>query len=841
MLHSLSNRRNNLLFILVLWLFSTVLIAQTNKDFKKLFVKAESFFLYEEDYPLAVPLYLKLLEQDPDNANINYKIGVCYLGIPGKKKEAIPYLEEAVKNTTIDFKDDDYKERKAPLVALFYLGHAYQINNRIDDAIAEYSKFKASSNVEEFYEVEYVDLQIEACKRAVIRQDNSLDVKSSSLSELMNPNSNNFSPVVSGNGSVLVYTSDDNGYKRIYISKRENGNWTKPVDISIDLNCKGDCSSSSLSYDGKTLLLYKSDNKIGNIYISYFSNDHWTEIEKLKKINSKYWESNACISPDGKTIYVASNRKGGFGGLDIYKSESIDKNEWGPLENLGPGINSAFHENYPQIINDGKTLYFSSQGHATMGGFDIFYAEKINGSKWAEPLNIGYPVNTTDDNIYYMPIGNGDEAYYARYPDHEAGKLMIYHYAILAGLPISNVKITGRLSLDDNLLMHADSSYAIVIMDSSFTNVIDTIYPLAEDGEFEFEIPTGTFKLEFIAEGYEPLNKIVTIHENTNLNEIELKPKLIPTEVANGKYIVIRNIYFGFNSYQLSRDSKLELEKLLDILRQFPTLKVEFEGHTDSKGPSDYNLKLSKKRAESVKEYLIEHGVNSSQLITKAYGESEHIAINHKADGSDSPEGRSLNRRVTIKVLNAGDEIKIKMEIFVPEHLRLGGNVEYKILVLFSKELLDSNYFDNYNLASLENIQTKKISNGFLYLTQTYNNYVEVANQFGRILEAGFSTATLHTSQDLDDMISQESLELTVNKDSIPFYTIQIASSKLLLDSKYFTNISNLRVSLSKNNYYRYTTGEYKGYSNAQKALEAFKKTYGFKQAFIKEFNKLNR
>jgi len=840
MLHFSSNKVRNLLFITVLWPLSTAIVAQTNKEFKKLFIKAESYFLYEEDYPIAVPLYLILREKDPGNANINYKVGVCYLGIPGKKKEAIIYLEEAVKNTTIDFKDNDYRERRAPLVARFYLGHAYQVNNRIDDAITEYNKFKSSSNVEEFYEIEYVDLQIDACKRAIIRQDNSLDVKSNSLSELMNSNSSNFSPVVSGNGSVLVFTSDDNGYKRLYMSKQEKGKWTKPIDISSDLNCKGDCSSSSLSNDGKTLLLYKSDDKIGNIYISYFRNDHWVEIEKLKTINSKYWESNACISPDEKTIYVASNRKGGFGGLDIYKSELTEENEWGQLKNLGPVVNSPFHENYPQIINEGKTLYFSSQGHTTMGGFDIFYTEKTKDSNWSEPLNIGYPVNTTDDNIYYMPIGNGDEAYYARYPDFEAGNLMIYHYAILAGLPISNVKITGKLSLGDNL-MHTDQSYAIVVMDSSFTNVIDTIYLLSDDGQFAFDIPTGTFKLKFIAEGYEPENKVITIHKNTNLNEIELKPKLVPSEVANGKYIVIRNIYFDFNSFQLNRDSKLELEKLLDILRQFPMLKIEFEGHTDSKGPSAYNLKLSKKRAESVKRYLVDQGVNSSQLLTKAFGESQHIAINHKSDGTDSPDGRKLNRRVTIKVLNAGDEIKIKKELFVPEHLRLGGNVKYKVIVLFSKEILDSNYYANYKLSSLQNIQTEKINDGFLYLTAAYNNYVEAANQYGKILEAGFSTATLLTDQELRDKISKGSFNHEKDKNEIPFYTIQIAASKVLLDSTYFINIPNPRVSLSKNNFYRYTTGEYKGYSTAKKALERINKDYRFQQAFIKEINNLNK
>lgn len=612
------------------------------------------------------------------------------------------------------------------------------------------------------------------------------------------------------------------------------------MDISTELDSKGDCTSSSLSFDGKTLLLYKSDNKVGNIYISYFNNNHWTTIAKLRKIDSKYWEANACISPNGKTLYVASNRKGGYGGLDLYKSERMENGEWGPLVNLGPEINSPFHENFPQVINEGKTLYFSSQGHTTMGGFDIFYTEKTSNGKWTEPLNIGYPVNTTDDNIYYMPIEKGNEAYYARYPDFEAGKLEIYHYSILAGLPVSNVKITGKLILEDNLI-HTDSSYAIVVMDSSLTNVIDTIYPKADNGEFAFDVPSGTFRLKFVADGYEPENKIITIHKNTNLNRIELKPSLTPTKVANGKYLVIRNIYFNFNSWQLTRDAKLELEKLLDILRQYPSLEIEFDGHTDSKGSSDYNLRLSAKRAKTVKNYLVKQGTKAARLHTKALGETQHIAINRKPDGSDAPEGRRLNRRVTIKVLNAGNDIRINKEIFIPAHLRLRGNVVYKVIVLISEEKLSPGYFENYPLPVLNQLHIKEFTDGYLYLTKDYSNYVEAAHQFGKILEVGFSNATLVTNQELENIIQEKSLTHKESVNEIPFYTIQIAASKILLDPAHFNNIPNLRITFGKNKYYRYTTGEYKGYSKAQKAMKQLKDDFGFKNAFIKDVKELNK
>jgi hypothetical protein len=235
----------------------------------------------------------------------------------------------------------------------------------------------------------------------------------------------------------------------------------------------------------------------------------------------------------------------------------------------------------------------------------------------------------------------------------------------------------------------------------------------------------------------------------------------------------------------------------------------------------------------------VKQGVGAEKLHTKALGETQHIAINRKPDGSDAPEGRRLNRRVTIKVLNEGKDIKISKEVFIPEHLRLTENVKYRVIVLASKKELDSAYFKPYKLPVLTQLSIKEFSDGYIYLTKDYNNYVEATHQFGKILEAGFSTATLVTNQELESMIQEKNLASKESVDEIPFYTIQIAASRILLDPSYFNNILNLRISFGKNKYYRYTTGEYKGYLKAQKALKRVKDDYGFHNAFIKEVKDL--
>ena len=641
---------------------------QQDKQFKKAFLRAEGFFFYEDDYKLAIPLYEQLIEMDPDNANINFKLGVCYLETPGNKADAISCLEKSIEKISTNYEEGNYKERSAPVNAYFFLAQAYQVSNRLDEAISTYEKFINQLDDKEFYEIDFVKMQIEACKRAKVYQNHGLDIKAVKLSKTINAHKQNQNPVVSGNGKVMVYTSNVNDEDRIFMTTNENDQWTEPIDISDQLVSRGDCISSSLSYDGNTLILYKSDDKVGNLYISYYYYGSWSKISKIKGINTKYWEANACISPDGKTLYFASNRKGGVGGLDIYKSELNSEGQWGPPENLGDVINTPYQENYPQIIDNGKILYFSSLGHSTIGGYDIFYSNLKKDGTWTEPNNIGFPVNTTSDNIYYMPINDGSEAYYAKYPDLEGENLEIYHYTLLSGAPLSKIEVSGDVLLEGE--MPNKSGIVITVLDSTFTRVIDVIIPDSITGNFAISVPSGTYQLKFAAEGYEPETKVVSIKATSDVGNIELKSIQKAVEPVKVEEVVLSNIYFDFNSFKLKPESKITLDGLILALKKHLPLEFEIIGHTDSKGPSQYNLLLSEKRAKSVVNYMIENGIDSKRINIKAEGENQHIAINVNPDGSDNPEGRRFNRRVSINILNSVPNVIIKNETGIPEHLR---------------------------------------------------------------------------------------------------------------------------------------------------------------------------
>lgn len=817
---------------------------QQDKQFKKTFLKAEGYFFYEDDYKLAIPLYLQLLKMDPENANINFKLGVCYLETPGNKEDAISCLEKSIKNTSIEYEEENYKERSAPVNAYFFLAQAYQVSNRLDEAISTYEEFISLLDVKEHYEIDFVKMQIDACKRAKVYQNYSLDIKAVKLSKTINAHNENQNPVVSGDGKVMVYTANVNDENRIYMTTFENNRWTEPIEISDQLESEGDCISSSLSYDGKTLILYKSDDKVGNLYISYYYYGSWSKIEKIKGINTKYWEANACISPDSKVLYFVSNRKGGVGGLDIYKTELKSDGQWGVPENLGPTINSPYHENYPQIIDDGKTLYFSSLGHSTIGGYDIFYSSLTSEGTWTEPNNIGYPVNTTDDNIYYMPISDGSEAYYAKYPDFEVGKLEIYHYTLLSGAPLSKIEISGDVLLEDN--MPINSGIIITVLDSSFTNVIDVISPDPITGKFALSVPAGTVKLKFSAEGYEPETKIISIQSNSSIGNVELKSNLKSSEVVGGEYIVIRNIYFDFNSFHLNMEAKTELERLISILNKHTTLNFELVGHTDSKGSIKYNLSLSENRAKSVADYMINNGIDSHRLRTKAQGESQQVAININPDGTDNPEGRRYNRRVRINILNSDSQLNLKNEIFIPEHLKLKGSTRYDILVKFEEQELPLNHFTNYGINELEKIYEIEVFNGFIYAIPGYADYEEALNKVASLKQAGLEYATLLSRQQVNNLSREGDIILPSKFNDeykyviFPLYTIQIAASKVNLDHTKFTNLKDIRETKGKNDYFRYSVGTFNGYKNAKAALIELQQK-GYPNAFIKKVKDLEK
>ncbi len=399
--------------LLILFLLVVPVNGQKNSEIKEIWKEAESHYLYGE-YELANPLYLILNELRPGNFNIKYKIGNCYLNIFDEKPKAIPFLEEAVRSTSYDSKTGKLKEKRAPLDAYFSLGNAYRITNRLDSALNTYLFFqKLITESSEMQNQEFVNQQMQACKVAEGNMKNPVNVLIQPLKEYINQGSVNDRPVVSNDGSTMAYTERRGLESVIFITRREGDSWATPVDITREAGMGTDCHTSSLNSDGTELYLFKNDNYDGNIYVTRFANGSWSQIEKLNKnINTRFYESHAAISPDGKKLYFTSNREGGLGELDLWISEIDATGDWGIPSNLGNVVNTPYNEETPFISGDGNTLTFSSEGHGSMGGYDIFLS-KLSEGQWTSPVNIGYPVSTTDDNIAFQPYMNGAYGFYS--------------------------------------------------------------------------------------------------------------------------------------------------------------------------------------------------------------------------------------------------------------------------------------------------------------------------------------------------------------------------------------------------------------------------------------------
>lgn len=409
-------------FVIILLLCVTILLHGQVKKTTKASTKAISneklkeyfddgvYFYEEEDYQEALFNFLKVIESKPDNGNINYCVGMCYLNIPGEETKSIPYFEKASKKISEDY-SGSFTETKAPVKMLVSMGNAYLIDNQIDKAIKVFNTLKNRPDYGMYVNTSVIDLALSACQQAKIIRDNPMNVQFTNLGEVINNSNSNRNACVNADESTMVFLSELKFYNAIFISRKVNGLWTEPENISAQLGSDGDCEPVCLSPDGNELYLVKKIKGNNDIYVATYKNNVWSAISKLNKnINSSRNEDHASISGDGLTLYFSSDRRGGGGKLDIYKSERAKGGDWGIAVNLGSDINSENNETTPFICKDGRTLYFSSDGHLTMGGYDVFISQ-LNKSKWEKPINAGYPVNTTRNNLFYQPIQNGEVAY----------------------------------------------------------------------------------------------------------------------------------------------------------------------------------------------------------------------------------------------------------------------------------------------------------------------------------------------------------------------------------------------------------------------------------------------
>jgi len=525
-------RRKVIISLIVNILISTTCFSQEKRtsELKELFKDAESWFFYEE-YKDALLGYTELLKSFPDNHNLLYKTGICYLNIPGQKHLSLEYLEKASENISADYRDEKFREVRAPLDAVFRLGDAYRVNNRLDEAIEAYRRFRSLVDPEE-YNVELVDEQIRACENARKLMAEPLYLDKYNMGGVVNSRFSDYNAVISADENVIVFMRSLAFYDAPMYSRRVDDQWTEPRNLTPELGEDQDLFVSSLSSDGKELYLYKVDDYDGNICVSFLRNDGlWSRITRLNdNINTKYWESHASISADGKILYFTSNRKGGYGDLDIYMSRRDSLFDWKTPVNLGPNINTVYNEETPFISKDGTTLYFSSYGHFNMGGYDIFYSNLLENGEWSKPLNMSYPVNTPDDDVFFFPSDKGYIAYASLFGSDSYGQRDIYKLEIYSDQHPRKFFVKGMVSVQD--LRQGKNPFLIYVIDRSTGDTIDVIYPNMDTGEYMFDVVAGKYDLVFEGPGLEPQTQSLDIDKNSPQKEYTFNKELLARDTT---------------------------------------------------------------------------------------------------------------------------------------------------------------------------------------------------------------------------------------------------------------------------------------------------------------------
>lgn len=816
-------------FLMIIFLCNVFAMGQGNLDTKEIFLEAEYYILYE-DYKEALPLYKRLLNAGLDNAYINYRVGECYINIPGQKPNAINYLQKASTDISPKSKEGSFKETQAPIQSVFLLGWAYQINNQLEKAIETYKEYKKLIDIKDIAANDFVNHQIETCENAIELIKNPIKVRIENLGQRINSSFPDIRPVVTPDEKILLFTSELRFYDAVFYTKKED-KWSMPLNLTPQLQTDGDFYTSSISADGQILMLLRKDPFSGDIYQSKLIDGQWSIPEILgKNINTRNWETHAVLSKDKKRLYFTSVRKDGFGGLDIYYSDYNETEDtWGPAINLGPAINTPFDEETPFISEDGTTLYFSSKGHYNMGGYDIFYSKQINENEWSTPINIGYPINTTDDDIFFVPVKNGQYAYTSKFTREGYGQEDIIRYELFSSDNPFKVRIKGKIILEDNRYDFNKENFNIKIIDSSNIETLAILHPQELTGEFNCELRPGTYKFIFNSEDYKRKVATVYIPEDYARNDYIINVSLTPSEVFTGEYVIIKSVFFDFDDYSLTREAKIELEKLYNLMDKYPGLYIEVIGHTDAIGSNTYNYKLSVKRARSVIDYLTGKGINLKRFVAKGFGKNQPIAVNENADGSDNPEGRKYNRRVEMKILKTDKKLILQDDFDIPEYLK-AKDLSYTIFLMISEEEMPASFFKQFDELKDYQINEYKGLN-YIYTLGEFKEKSEIIKLFNTILDIGFTDAEILDSYKLKELTNHGKYSYLLEDNDESEFTIQLMATKTKIDLSYFNDLDVIEIEC-KDGFFRYIYGTYETAEDAEEDMNQMLEQ-GFNEAII--------
>ncbi|MFQ3575605.1 MAG: OmpA family protein [Cytophagales bacterium] len=627
---------------------------KTSAEQKKLEAKARKLFFYE-DYANAAPLFEKLDELDTDKTKFDYLLGVCYLFMHSNEKAQI-HLSNAA------------KRNDSPVQVYYYLAKADHLNNNFDEAIKDFEFYKdtlqkmlakkivpkdAQLHAHNQKTLAEVDREIEMCKVGKRLVENKLtNVSITNAGNPLNSKYPEYTPVFSNNEDIIFINSrrpeskgskidEDEFYEDIFVSYKVGNKWSEPKNIAEQMNENFNTNFHdavvSISHDGEHLILYRSSggkNSNGDLYLCDLKDDEWSNPKPFSaEINSPFGETHACLAEDGNVIYFVSDRPGGKGGRDLYVSKK-EKGKWGKAVNMGDVINTPYDEESPYITPDGKTLYFSSTGHETMGGFDIFKSVyDASTDTWSKPENVGYPINSADHDIYLQWSLDGNTGYFTSIRPDTKGEKDIYKISGASGLQ-RYIVLKGKVTDSEN----RQPLRAEIILTDLATGKVNKFYSDSITGRYLITVEGGVkYDMDVAAIEHYIYEDSIAIPNESGVTELRKDVLLKPFKL--NEHVILKNIFFDYNSSDLRPESEKELNALYTMLAYNPTLKLEIGGHTDSVANDEYNQKLSQARADEVVKYLVGKGIQQDRLKSIGYGETQPIASN------SSNEGRQLNRR----------------------------------------------------------------------------------------------------------------------------------------------------------------------------------------------------
>lgn len=615
-----------ILFYLIALLFLNL---QAFGQADKLTKKGDAAF-EQRSYFDALKLYEQALGENKQDAYLNWRVAQCYL-ITAPKTKALLYANEAVKNSA------------NPTPEMYgTLAQALQLNHQFDKAIEYYKKSDPSNKNKK-----YVTKLIGECNNGKYYMSDPKDYKITNAGAQVNTEYPEYLPYITADRFKLFFTSRRPGstggkkeydglvFEDIYISNNKGGAWDAPYNPGAPLNSEVHDACIGLADDGQMMFVYKSING-GDIYTSELKGTKWTKPEPMP-INSEFFETCVTISSDERTLMFV--RKVMDGSRDIYTCNRTAGGTWAKPRKV-ENINTEYDEDAPFLHPDGKTLYFSSKGHSTMGGYDIYKSERT-ATGWGAPKNMGYPLNTAADDVYFILSADGKVGFYSSEKEGGYGKTDIYSIR----MPVDEKP--PELSLLKGVIKDATGKPIeadITITDNVSKEIVAKLHSNEATGEYLLALPAGkNYGIAIEKQGHLFYSENVYELSSKGYKEI-VKDIKLPT-TSKGSKTALRNLFFDSGKAELKPESTTELDRLAKFLTDNPSVKIEIAGHTDNTGDPAANKALSEKRAQNVVGYLTTKGIAKARLLAAGYGSSQPVASN------DIPDGRQQNRRTEIKVL----------------------------------------------------------------------------------------------------------------------------------------------------------------------------------------------